>query len=103
MWMGYLPIRNNSGVIILEGPSGKRAVKIGKAGSPDIIACSPGGYFVAIECKSQKGKTTELQKEFLEKVTSLGGLALVVRSVDELVRGLEVIRQRNHNLLHQKL
>ena len=86
--MGYIAIRNNSGLVIFDSNNKKRAIKLGTAGSPDIIACSPKGQFVAIECKSSKGRLTEKQKEFLKKVEKLGGKSLVVKSIDDLINNL---------------
>jgi len=82
---GFLVLRNNTGKIIINENGKTRAIKTGLSGSADIIACSPKGKFVAIECKSKKGKLTEKQREFLLKVSELGGISLVVRNVDELI------------------
>lgn len=81
---GYIVLRNNSGFIFLESKNGKRAIKMGKAGASDIIACSPEGKFVAIECKVNS-KLTEKQKQFLDDVAEKGGIALVVKSLDDLI------------------
>lgn len=81
---GYIVLRNNSGFIFLEDKNGKRAIKMGKAGASDIIACSPEGKFVAIECKVNS-KLTEKQKQFLDDVAEKGGIALVVKSLDDLI------------------
>lgn len=81
---GYLPIRNNSGMIILN-ENKKRAIKMGTPGSPDIIACEPGGKFVAIECKSKTGRISKAQINFLNKVKQLGGKSFVIKSIDELI------------------
>jgi tricorn protease-like protein len=82
---GFLVLRNNSGRIFINDNGKIRAIRAGMAGSSDIIACSPDGRFFAIECKSKKGRLTENQKEFLRKVSELGGVALVVRNIDELI------------------
>lgn len=88
--MGYLPIRNNTGLIIVSGKDGsRRAIKAGTPGSPDIIACSPRGEFVAIECKSSKGKLSKKQADFIERINRLGGKAMVVRSIEELISNLK--------------
>lgn len=85
-WRGFLVLRNNSGLLLIKGENGKtRAVKLGKKGSSDIIACSPWGQFVAIECKSGLGRLTDEQAKFLEEVRNRGGIAAVVRDVEELV------------------
>lgn len=88
-YTGYLALRNNSGLIIINSNGKHRAIKMGTVGSPDIIACSPKGQFVAIECKSNKGKITPSQKQFLDNVRKRGGLALVVKNIDDLIKGLK--------------
>lgn len=50
---------------------------LGRAGIPDIIVCAH-GYFVAIECKAGKGKTTALQDRELQRIRGAGGAALVI-------------------------
>lgn len=83
---GYIPIRNNSGMLIVKEGSKARAVKMGLAGSADILACSPNGQFVAIECKADnKAKLTKKQVQFLEEVKKKGGMAVVIRSIDDLL------------------
>ena len=83
-YKGFLVLRNNSGRIFINNNGKIRAVRSGMAGSADIIACSPDGRFFAIECKSKNGRLTESQKEFLQKVSDLGGVALVVRNIGQL-------------------
>ncbi len=88
--MGYLPVRNNSGMVFIrDGSQRTRAVRVGIPGSPDIIACSPKGKFIAIECKSKTGRLTKKQLEFIEKINALGGKALVVRNIDDLIKFIE--------------
>lgn len=97
--MGYLPIRNNSGLVVI-GNERKRAIKMGTTGSSDIIACSPDGKFIAIECKSTKGKLTRAQQEFLKKVESLGGKALVVKNIDELI---SLLKEERHGKIYNSI
>jgi Holliday junction resolvase len=56
--------------------------ELGKLGIPDIIACV-NGYFLAIECKAGKGKTTALQDRELENIRAAGGVTMVVYNNDE--------------------
>jgi Holliday junction resolvase len=58
---------------------------LGRAGIPDIIVCLH-GYFLAIECKAGKGKTTALQDRELQRIRNAGGVALVINenNMDEL-------------------
>lgn len=55
----------------------------GTAGVPDIIACI-GGRFYAFEVKTEKGKATALQEATIRKIQNAGGIAVIVRSVDEV-------------------
>ena len=55
----------------------------GTAGIPDIIACYQGG-FIALEVKTETGKTTALQEATMKKIRNAGGQAYVVRSVEEV-------------------
>ena len=54
----------------------------GRAGIPDIIACV-NGFFLAIECKAGKGKTTALQDRELEDIRAAHGITLVVYDTDD--------------------
>lgn len=56
------------------------------AGIPDIVGCWSGRFF-ALEVKGQRGYPTVLQTKTLEKIREAGGLAAVVKSLDE-VKGL---------------
>lgn len=48
-----------------------------RSGVPDLL-CSVNGKFVALECKSSKGKLSELQKHEMKKISNSGGLAYCV-------------------------
>lgn len=55
----------------------------GTAGVPDIIACI-NGRFYGFEVKTEDGKPTKLQLATIRKINDSGGVALVVRTVDEV-------------------
>lgn len=55
----------------------------GTAGIPDVICCYK-GRFLAFEVKTEKGKATELQKATISKILQADGIAVIVRSVDEV-------------------
>lgn len=80
--MGFYCWRNNTGA--LKDVAG-RMVKFGKPGSADILGVTKEGRFIAVECKTKKGKLSPLQEIFLEEVRKRGGIAVVVHSVDELL------------------
>ncbi len=99
-FLSYLPgvvaWRCNSGAVVGEHNGKRRFVKFSSAkGLSDIIgvirmACGARtiGRFLAVECKAEKGKLTPDQANFLASIELIGGLALCVRSVDELDQGL---------------
>ena len=60
----------------------------GSAGIPDIICCFH-GRFVAFEVKTEKGKTTKLQEVNIRNIREACGVALVVRSLDEVKDALK--------------
>ena len=82
------------GLFVWNNPSGcvritpDRWIHFGKKGSADIIGILPDGKFLAIETKSENGRLAPEQKEFLSKVRGLGGVAITVRSFQELDEAL---------------
>lgn len=66
----------------------------GTAGIPDIICCIE-GRFVGFEVKNEKGKSTKLQEATIRKISDAGGIAMVVRSVDEVQVVIEDLMRRN--------
>ena len=82
---GIFSWNNPSGVIRI---SNDRWIHFGKKGSSDIIGILPDGKFLAVETKSVRGRLTPEQKEFLEKVRGLGGVAILARSLRELDEAL---------------
>lgn len=65
-------------------PNGKFRRFVGLLGVADILGVLDRGRFLAVEVKRPGGKTSPHQEEFLERVSSLGGVALCVSSVEEL-------------------
>jgi Holliday junction resolvase len=53
----------------------------GSNGAPDIVACYK-GFFIGIEAKAGKGKTTALQEFNLTRIRAMGGLALVINEIN---------------------
>ncbi len=59
-------------------------------GTADLVGIlAPGGWFLAIEVKSATGRPTEGQLGFLDTVQRFGGCALLVRSVEDAVAGVD--------------
>jgi hypothetical protein len=65
--------------------------EFGQAGIPDIICCLKGSV-IALEVKTENGKTTVLQEVTLRKIRKAGGRAEVVRSVDDVKAIMEKLR-----------
>lgn len=49
----------------------------GNSGVPDFLVCYK-GWFIGIEAKAGKGKTTALQDMNLEKIEKAGGMTMIV-------------------------
>ena len=87
---GVMAWRNNTGSAMRGG----RQIRFGYKGSSDIIGIMPlnssmPGSFLAVECKTDKGKLRREQKLFLEAIREAGGYAVVtsdVRVLDMLLR-----------------
>lgn len=55
----------------------------GTAGIPDIIACIDGRFY-GFEVKTDEGTPTKLQLSTIRKINAAGGIAQVVRSVEDV-------------------
>lgn len=91
---GWFVWRVNSGAMVVEGQGKRRFMRFnGAKGCSDIIGmrridsiAGTVAQFVAIECKIGRNKPTPDQAAFLRAVERRGGLALVVYSIDDLIR-----------------
>lgn len=70
----------------------------GVKGVSDIIACSPEGIFIAIECKAPGGKLTDDQAAFLERVREVNGIAIVADTIPSFE---EQYRTKRRNALRK--
>lgn len=79
-------IRNNSFAgHIVRGNGSTGYVRNNKPGASDLIIFAKGKTIFA-EVKNEKGKMSDYQKEFEQKVKALGHEYHIVRSVDEVER-----------------
>ena len=53
----------------------------GNSGVPDFLVCYK-GWFIGIEAKAGKGKTTALQDMNLDKIGKAGGMAMVINELN---------------------
>jgi len=58
-------------------------------GISDIVGVHNGRFF-AIEIKTAKGKVSEHQERFLQRVRDAGGIAIVARCCEDVVEALEL-------------
>ncbi|MGG3840787.1 VRR-NUC domain-containing protein [Paenibacillus thiaminolyticus] len=49
-----------------------------RAGIPDLL-CNVNGFFVAVELKTEVGRTSKLQDYNIERIRESGGVAIVLR------------------------
>ena len=69
---------------------GSRTIAFGLPGSADLIGLfRPSGRFLAVECKSARGRQSLQQKRFQAMIESMGGVYLLVRSANEALSQLE--------------
>ena len=88
---GGIPIRINSGMIVVTSNEGKtRVIKGADRGTADIIACFQ-GRFLAIECKMPGNKMTKHQEAFAEEVIRAGGIHCLAYSLDDVQRLLDAM------------
>lgn len=72
--------RQNAGILFV----GKRMVRLGEAGLPDIIVIvPPNGRFLGLEVKSATGRLRPAQAAFYDRLKASGGMYTVVRTLDQ--------------------
>lgn len=77
--------RQNQGAM----QAGKRFIRFSHCkGISDIIGMTPGGQFLAVECKMGRNKPSEDQQRFLDSVQEHGGLAIVAYSVEDVEQAI---------------
>ncbi len=85
--LGYLVVRVQSGHVRVKGGG---YMYLAEPGTADILACSPTGLFVAVECKRPVGgRKTQEQEDFRARVQMRGGVYVRVRSAAELASELQ--------------
>ncbi len=89
--MDYLAIkrlfywRNNTGAYASEYKGVRRYIRFGAPGSPDIFVIDDGKIY-GIEVKSEKGVQNENQKEFQYNFENAGGIYILARSIDDIIK-----------------
>ena len=85
---GHRLHRNHSGAVKIGNRWQK--FQLGGKGSPDLIGWTRRGFFVAVEVKSDKGRTTSEQKRWLNAVPG-GAVAEVCQGMADVERVLRVM------------
>lgn len=62
----------------------ERVMAFGVPGQPDIMGIMPGGLFLGVEVKTKTGRQSKRQKTWQCACERVGGLYLVIRSMDIL-------------------
>ena len=79
-WMGEV-LRRSADTITIRNPRPIRAGLV--RGGSDLIGWTSSGRFAALEGKVGRDKTSDEQARFIAAVIQAGGVAGVVRSVDD--------------------
>ena len=82
--------RNNTGATKI----GDRFTRFGvKGGSDILVIVGPYGRFCAVEVKVGRGKATEDQQEFIDKVVAQGGVGGVAYSFEDMEKLIEEAKE----------
>jgi hypothetical protein len=82
-------MNSGAGKIVRKGGM-SQFMRWGFPGCPDVLGQlrGPHGTLLAVECKRPSGEVTPEQTAFLECVRANGGVAIVARSVDDVIKAL---------------
>jgi hypothetical protein len=67
---------------------GRRFVRFGFPGCPDVLGQLHDGRLLAVEVKAPRGRLRPEQKVVLDRVSDAGGVAFVARSLRDVVAAL---------------
>jgi len=81
---GHMVIRVNNGAFKTERGGFFRSTDV--RGCADIMGLTISGRGLAVECKSNTGRQSPAQREFMDGFRNRGGLYVLARSVDDLIR-----------------
>ena len=73
---------------LVRGNGHSQFIRFGFPGCPDVLGQLRTGEVLAIECKRPSGTVSPEQAAFLRCVQANGGVAVVARSVDDLLEAL---------------
>lgn len=58
------------------------------AGWPDITGLLPNGRFIGVECKSKRGRQSQMQKAMEWEIRERNGIYILARCVDDVQNGI---------------
>jgi hypothetical protein len=82
-------MQTGAGKLLRKGGSTSQFLRFGFPGCPDVLGQLRDGRILAVETKRPSGQPTPEQTAFLACVQANGGLALVARSVDDVLEALK--------------
>jgi hypothetical protein len=88
-WRHIFAWRINSGATPIEAPGGRRFVRFGVLGSPDIIAVKD-GQFIGIEVKAKGKKLRDSQVEFKDKLEAAGGVYIIAYDIEDVTKAIQL-------------
>lgn len=71
-----------------------KTISTNRNGCPDVICCL-NGKFIALEVKADKGIVSKLQEHNIKQIKNSGGIAEVVRSVDDVEKIVECLNSND--------
>lgn len=89
--------RMNSGAHVVQTATGRRYIRYGFKGCPDVLGMLKDGRLLACEVKAPKGLLRPEQAAFLDLVRAAGGVAFVARNcrdVFDALTTLDMVRHR---------
>jgi len=84
--------RMNSGAVKI----GKRFVRFGWKGCPDVLGQLKDGRLIGVEVKAAKGKLRPEQTIFLERIRCAGGVAFMARDYRDVFCELDKAGRKQH-------
>lgn len=76
-----------------NGAYNVKSIVTNRSGSPDVICCFK-GLFIALEVKTEKGIVSKLQEYHQKEIIKSGGIALIVKSVDDVKALIESLKDK---------
>ncbi len=84
-WMGDAQVTHHAGGISVYIPHARPLHAGLVVGSGDLIGWTSTGRFLSAETKSKRGRPSKEQQNFADSVNDAGGIAIIGRSVEEIM------------------